>query len=69
VDYERIIDEKNQRLVRFGPFAGYAGLIDTLHIVGERLLVEYGYSTQFINFGWSKNYPSLDITKDGTLKF
>ncbi|KAL0477558.1 alpha-aminoadipic semialdehyde synthase [Acrasis kona] len=64
VDYERIVDDKGQRLVRFGPFAGYAGLIDTLHIVGERLLVEYGFSTQFINFGWSKNYPSLDICKD-----
>lgn len=47
IDYEKICDSKGTRLVRFGKFAGYAGMIDMLRILGERLLV-LGYSTPFL---------------------
>ena len=29
IDYERIVNEKNQRLIFFGAHAGYAGMIET----------------------------------------
>jgi alpha-aminoadipic semialdehyde synthase len=37
IDYERITDEKNRRLVFFGRYAGFAGMIDTLWALGQRL--------------------------------
>lgn len=40
IDYERILDEKNQRLVFFGRHAGLAGMIDTLWALGQRLEAE-----------------------------
>jgi alpha-aminoadipic semialdehyde synthase len=36
-----------QRLVRFGKFAGFAGMIDMLRVLGERLLA-LGFSTPFL---------------------
>ena len=36
MDYERIVNEKGQRLIAFGRFAGLAGIIDTLAILGRR---------------------------------
>lgn len=47
IDYEKICDAKGTRLVRFGKFAGFAGMIDMLRILGERLLA-LGYSTPFL---------------------
>ena len=35
IDYERIVDDKGQRLVRFGRYAGYAGMVDFLHGFGN----------------------------------
>jgi saccharopine dehydrogenase (NAD+, L-lysine-forming) len=37
IDYERIVDEKGQRLLFFGEQAGQAGMIDTLWALGQRL--------------------------------
>lgn len=37
IDYERITDEKDQRLLFFGKQAGQAGMIDTLWALGKRL--------------------------------
>jgi len=59
IDYERIVNEKNERLIRFGPYAGFAGAIDTLSVTGVRLLEEYSISNPFISLSLSKNYPSL----------
>ncbi|MFW3145535.1 MAG: bifunctional lysine ketoglutarate reductase /saccharopine dehydrogenase family protein [Thermoplasmatota archaeon] len=36
-DYERIVDEKNRRLIFFGWHAGVAGMVDTLWALGRRL--------------------------------
>jgi alpha-aminoadipic semialdehyde synthase len=37
IDYERIVDDQNRRLVFFGRYAGLAGMIDTLWALGQRL--------------------------------
>jgi alpha-aminoadipic semialdehyde synthase len=37
IDYERIVDEKNRRLIFFGRHAGLAGMINTLWALGRRL--------------------------------
>lgn len=37
IDYERVVDEKNRRLIFFGWHAGVAGMIDTLWALGQRL--------------------------------
>ncbi|EFC46262.1 alanine dehydrogenase [Naegleria gruberi] len=72
IDYERIVKEVEipgtektveERLVRFGPFAGNAGVIDTLHILGERLLTQYGYTSPFLSISYARNYISLEICK------
>ncbi len=40
--------KKKKRLVTFGKFAGIAGMIDTIQLVGKRLLAS-GYSTHFLH--------------------
>jgi alpha-aminoadipic semialdehyde synthase len=40
VDYERVVDEDNRRLIFFGWHAGVAGMIDTLWALGQRLAWE-----------------------------
>ncbi len=48
IDYEKIVDEKNQRLVAFGRFAGICGAIDILNGLGNFLLTK-GFGTPLIN--------------------
>merc|ERR1719197_1075559 len=52
LDYERIVDADGNRLVRFGRYAGYAGMVDFLHSLGNRLLA-MGYSTPFMHIGYT----------------
>jgi alpha-aminoadipic semialdehyde synthase len=40
IDYERIVDEYDRRLVCFGRFAGLAGMVDSLWALGQRLSAE-----------------------------
>jgi saccharopine dehydrogenase (NAD+, L-lysine-forming) len=40
IDYERIADEKNRRLIFFSLHAGYAGMIETLRAFGQRLAAQ-----------------------------
>jgi alpha-aminoadipic semialdehyde synthase len=44
VDYEKITDDQKRRLIFFGRHAGYAGMIETLRCLGQRLAVS-GLST------------------------
>ncbi len=37
IDYEKIVDEHNKRLIFFGWHAGAAGMVDTLWVLGRRL--------------------------------
>lgn len=40
LDYEKVADDNGRRLIFFGNFAGYAGMVDTLWALGQRLAWE-----------------------------
>jgi len=58
IDYEKIVNEKGQRLLFFGGYAGQAGMIDTLWALGRRLKLE-GIETPFLRLKQTVNYASL----------
>lgn len=62
VDYELLVDERGDRLVAFGKYAGYAGMINCLNGLGERLL-EFGLRTPLLNVSLAHHYPSLTAAK------
>jgi saccharopine dehydrogenase (NAD+, L-lysine-forming) len=62
IDYERIVDDENRRLVFFGNYAGLAGAIDTLWALGRRLAWE-GTRNPFEDLKQASGYPSLDAAK------
>lgn len=47
IDYERMVDEKGNRTVAFGVYAGVAGMLNILHGLGLRLLA-LGHHTPFM---------------------
>lgn len=59
IDYERIVDRYGRRLIFFGRHAGYAGMIDALWALGQRLLAE-GDDTAFACVQPSHRYQSVD---------
>lgn len=62
IDYERVINEKNQRLIFFGRYAGLAGMIDTLHGLGQKLKLR-GLATPFEKIKQAYQYDSLELAK------
>ncbi len=62
VDYERISDEQDRRLIFFGRHAGYAGMIETLRCLGLRLAA-IGLQTPFALVKPAYEYPDLDAAK------
>jgi len=62
IDYERITDEKERRLVFFGRFAGLAGMIDALWAFGQRMKSK-GINTPLSEIKQSYHYSSLDEAK------
>lgn len=63
IDFERIVDEQNRRLVFFGRYAGLAGMIDTLHTYGQRMQWE-GKITPFVELKMASDYADLDAAKE-----
>ena len=63
VDYELMADDAGKRLVFFGRYAGYAGMIDTLAGLGRRLSAR-GLATPFAPLEMAHGYPSLAVAKD-----
>lgn len=59
IDYERIVNEKNQRLIFFGKHAGLAGMIDTFCALGARLDWEELSPNPFKAVNMSYTYDSL----------
>ena len=57
-DYELIKNAEGQRLVFFGNFAGYAGMIDSMWAMGKRLQAE-GYDTALSQIQYATNYGML----------
>ena len=62
VDFERIAGDEG-RIVKFGPFAGFAGTIDTIHALGVALLAR-NFATPFLHISNSKEYRSLDSARE-----
>ncbi len=63
IDYEKILDEKGQRLLFFGKQAGQAGMIDTLWALGKRL-VRQGKENPFSLIKQAYLYKSLVEAKE-----
>jgi len=63
IDYERIIDENNRRLIFFGRYAGLAGMIETLNAFGQKLKLQ-GYNTPFEKIKQAYEYSSLEEAKE-----
>jgi len=67
IEYERIVNEKNQRLIFFGRYAGLAGMINSLWSVGQRWK-ELGITTPFLELKQTHNYNSLEEAKEAISK-
>ena len=63
IDYERIVNEKNQRLIFFGKYAGYAGMIETLHAYGKKLKLQ-GIDNPFEEVKQAFEYSSVEEAKN-----
>lgn len=63
IDYERIVDAKNRRLIFFGRHAGLAGMIDTLWAVGRCFEAKGWNPNPFRLVEQTYRYKSLDDAK------
>jgi alpha-aminoadipic semialdehyde synthase len=63
VDYEKITDDHKRRLIFFGRHAGYAGMIDTLRCLGQRLLLT-GVRSPLAEVKPAYEYTDLAAAKD-----
>lgn len=62
IDYEKIADEQNRRRIFFSLHAGYAGMIESLVCLGQRLAV-LGCRTPLLDVKHAYEYPSLEEAK------
>ena len=62
MDYERVVDEENRRLIFFGKQAGQAGMVETLTAFGNKLALE-GTANLFTALKRPIEYESLSETK------
>jgi len=62
IDYERIVDDENRRLIFFGRHAGLAGMVNSLWAFGKRLTAE-GIESPFADLKQAKDYRDLDEIK------
>ncbi len=63
IDYERIVDEHGRRLIFFGKYAGYAGLVETFHALGRKLKL-LGIDTPFKFIKQPYIYSGIEEAKE-----
>ena len=63
IDYEKVADEQNKRLIFFGKYAGLAGMINSLWALGLRLKY-YGYDSKLLKIKQACHYHSLAEAKE-----
>ena len=63
IDYEKITDEQGRRKVFFGPYAGDAGAIDILWLLGEKWQ-KAGIETPFAEVKQALHYESVEDAKE-----
>ena len=59
IDYERVVDRRGRRLIFFGRHAGYAGMLDSLWALGQRLASE-GFATPLAQLRLAHEYTDLE---------
>ncbi len=62
IDYEPIADRQDNRLITFSGYAGFAGLIESLHAYGKKMELK-GYVTPFADIKQAYQYDSLEEAK------
>lgn len=62
IDYERIVDAQNRRLIFFGREAGLAGMLNSLWALGQRLAWE-GFETPLAGLRQARAYPDLEAAR------
>lgn len=62
VDYEKVTDDQDRRIIFFGNYAGLAGMLETLFALGRRLEWE-GVRTPFLGLKRPLNYATLGEAK------
>lgn len=62
IDYEKIVDLHNKRLVYFGRFAGICGALNSLHYLGKKLEWE-GIKNPFSSIKQAYEYSSLKAVR------
>ncbi len=67
IDYERIVDSAEKRLVFFGNWAGYAGMSETLRALGQRLEYE-GIKPNPFKLKPTYEYDGLSALEDAVRK-
>lgn len=67
LDYEKVTDEHDRRLIFFGNYAGTAGMLETFYTLGKRLEWE-GIPTPFAELKRPVEYPNLEAAKDALIK-
>ncbi|MGE0441131.1 MAG: bifunctional lysine ketoglutarate reductase /saccharopine dehydrogenase family protein [Gemmatimonadales bacterium] len=63
IDYEQVTDRRGRRLIFFGRHAGYAGMIDSLWALGQRLAAE-GFVTPLEEIRLARQYADLEDALD-----
>jgi len=63
IDYERVVNEKNIRLIFFGRHAGLSGMIETLHAFGRKMSLK-GMHTPFEEVKQAYLYDTLQQAKE-----
>ncbi|MFC2101670.1 bifunctional lysine ketoglutarate reductase /saccharopine dehydrogenase family protein [Bacteroidota bacterium] len=63
IDYEKVVDEQNKRLIFFGRYAGLAGMINSLWALGLRLK-DFGLISKLASLKQAKDYHSLREAKE-----
>jgi alpha-aminoadipic semialdehyde synthase len=63
IDYEKITDDKGRRLIYFGPYAGDAGAIDILSLMGEHWAAK-GIETPFSAVRRAHQYDSVQAARE-----
>jgi hypothetical protein len=63
IDYEKITDDQGRRLIYFGPYAGDAGAIDILSLMGEHW-ADKGIDTPFAAVRRAHQYDSVEAARE-----
>lgn len=63
IDYEKMTNEKGQRVLFFGNYAGHAGMVDSLWAYGQRMKA-LGVETPFLKIKQTIHYSNLTEIKE-----